>query len=430
MQQPSDSQPDVQLDIKNKLEHDQKVVADYEETDDPDFPAWIFCTQDLLNAYGMCPHLAPETQSHRRQWLDSTHDKGQLFTSVKNRLVHKQNLLSLESQVESDRTALTEYVLATIQSADIDFEGNPIEYVASNIQKYKQTKHRKKSLRDEHQVVLQFVDKVLDVCGINLTKYLSIVLDITVRYRIPNTVTLDPQYELLCETFSQRQNQRQNELNYILKQRQDAVKRLAQCIDQGFALQQTGRYFKKWTLLTKEQQSERITSFALWYCRECGLSSDLTKVLQDFLLQSIGEKKLKVSSIKWTSKSGVIESIDGLSWNGQIFELASTATSRSKTKKVTFDSKAIDKEKGPAKIPSKRSVKKKLPHEDEARLNRLLLYHLVTVPMNGRSKEGIVKLVADAFTNNPTIKQRCLPYLLQMTDKMIEIIKTNPLPVN
>jgi hypothetical protein len=76
---------------------------------------------------------------------------------------------------------------------------------------------------------------------------------------------------------------------------------------------QQGKFFKKWSLLTFEEQCDRFHSFARYYVsRKKPLQEskeENIEKLSNFLQESFKNKILKYNSIKWNVKSGMIDSV-------------------------------------------------------------------------------------------------------------------------
>jgi hypothetical protein len=78
---------------------------------------------------------------------------------------------------------------------------------------------------------------------------------------------------------------------------------------------QVGKYFKKWSLLSKIEQNERILSFVSFHCNTMEIP-DGNKMI-DFIKESIISKKLLVKDIKWNCLLGTITYINIKYVNGE-----------------------------------------------------------------------------------------------------------------
>jgi hypothetical protein len=74
---------------------------------------------------------------------------------------------------------------------------------------------------------------------------------------------------------------------------------------------QVGKYFKKWSLLSKIEKNERILSFVSFYCHKYDLDiKEISDKMMVFIQDSILSKKLQVKDIKWNSSLGTITYIN------------------------------------------------------------------------------------------------------------------------
>ena len=76
---------------------------------------------------------------------------------------------------------------------------------------------------------------------------------------------------------------------------------------------QEGKYYKKWSTLTFNEQCERLESFSRYYiCKRekfFNKKEEYIKNLSCYLKDSLKDKILKYNLMKWNIKKGIIESI-------------------------------------------------------------------------------------------------------------------------
>jgi hypothetical protein len=419
----------------------EDVLKDYKEHDSKDYPAFVFCISDVIASYGQCPHLQFDEIPLREKWLKSTHDEGKVFFEIRDRILSKTALQEIESNLEMDRTTLDTFLRNTLDEhgyttpssyKNTETNTHPMDYIVESIRTYQQVKNRTNAARNEWKEVQKFIDEIFDHLGINFVKYLRLVHDMTFRYRHNEINTKNNvEYENHCDAYSKNQRALLSEENFIRKKQEEGYQTLQKIVANNFEFDQSGKYFKRWTLLTKDQQKERIQTYLDWYLRsyvhlsvqdrEIQIAATITKI--ETALES---GKLKNSSVKWVMKTGIITEIEGLGIDGQTLTFEVPSKVKVSKKKVSFadadeetSSSVTEKPKGTGGRSSNSRKKFVFSDQEERRLNKLLLYQLINLPELGRSRENIIHTVADSFTTHSATKQKAIAYLDSHLNKMV-----------
>lgn len=413
------------------MDIDYKKYEGYEEKDSKENPAYIFCTQEITTIYGTCPHLSLEDADKRKVWLEATHDAGKAYADLYERLVNASKVTEIEQEIANDRTALEMHIRQAIDEYGFvapttdDSTGippHPVEYVTESIKAYQNIKNRTNAARNDWKNVQKYIDDIFAVTGINFVKYLRLVHDISFRYRhAEGSAKINATYEQLCENLSKSQRKLLLEETFVRKKREEGVQNLLVLMEKNFETEQAGKYFKRWTLLTKEQQRERIQAFFEHYRHNNPhlqlIQEIITHAIED-VVTALATQTIKSSTVKWSMKQGTIETIDGLEFNEETraFELAQPTK-----KRVTF-ADPTKKPKRVRKPANANSSKKKTSFsaDDEMRLKRLLLVHLLDLPPTGRSQESILHAVANAFTSHSPTKTNAIAYLDSIMTRFVE----------
>lgn len=430
------------------------VIQNYELQDSPSYPAWVFCVHQVVDAYGVCPYLKLETMEQRKGWLEGSHDAGKVYFDLFQRLVRRSQLVELEQICEMDRANLDTFVRKQLDdngfvSPSNDVDGvHPLDYIVQSIIDYQtHVTHRTKALRTAYQRVMEFIDQILDKTGINFVRYVKIVHDTTFRYRCnAGSVPMNIEYERLCDALSRSQAQVYGEDNFIAKMRSEGAEKLASLMANDFEIQQNGKYFKRWTMLSMEQKIERLVAFAATFIKKFNVDRDLVGDLSAFLEKAIVDGVIKTNCIKWSTKLGVIETIEGLLFDAEngTFDLdnsaktKSSSKSKAKPKSVTFADGPVEgtlagstskKRGGSSNSAVTRKVQKKttVSDEDKERLNRLLIDQLVDDRNNGRTKETVIQQVLNLYSMHASTRQRGSTYLSIAMDHMVDTIRENPM---
>lgn len=447
--------------IKRRRDNDETLVAQFEKDDDLNYPAWLFCVTDIIDAYGLCPHLTLSEKHLRSEWLSKTHDKGVLYDKLRKRLIDKEGLQKLQVELDSSRAHLEKLVKDCLVDSGLTYANgysSPVEYIIEETRIFKATKSRSKAVRDRWKDVVTFVENAYEKVGINLCKYQDLVHGMTLKVPLPSVKQVNQDFDTACEAFVSARRLLTSEDSFVIKQREDAVRKLSNFIQGDFAREQVGRYFKRWTMLSLDQQRERIESFASWKAKTMDIPNQHISELVDLVINGLQSKTLKCSALQWSSKTGVIDDITGLEWKSEgdcedtkqwvlgastLSKKGSVGSGSLEKKSVTFatensaESPAGDevppprRRRPPTGATRKACARRKsgLDEEDEARLNRLLLLTLVSQgqPLE---KSQIIKTVTEAYSTNATVRGKCLPYVSTTYDKWLPILRDNPMVSN
>jgi membrane-associated HD superfamily phosphohydrolase len=122
---------------------------------------------------------------------------------------------------------------------------------------------------------------------------------------------------------------------------------------------QVGKYFDKWSSLSKEQKLERFESFSIYYIDKHLIETRLLdtsfrdtfiNTLYNLLKDAFESKQLLYKNISWNIKRGVIDYVKILQYDNKIFKLNVEKLSSNKvttdkvtTGKVTTDKVTTDK---------------------------------------------------------------------------------------
>lgn len=316
----SDGVDSISLSIE-ELSLNEKSLGDFEKDDNTDFPAWIFCIPEVVSAYGICPNLSINHKDRRVEWLATCHDAGELYRGCVGRLVNRSKYGTLEDQVATDKEAILSHVISVINESQMECPEKGvghIQYVYDTVRNHQESKNRLRPARIQWEQVQKYMDEILYTCGINMSKLLKSVYGVNMRYRTPlNGITLDGVFETLIETLTRRVNSLISESNYIIKKREEGIRRLLKLIKTDFTLDQGGKYFKRWNMLTTDQQRERLDAFMHWHCRSNGIVPPIDNVrsVSASIVELVTNKKVKVSSIDWNVKTGIVNKVDFLDYD-------------------------------------------------------------------------------------------------------------------
>ena len=352
--------------LANKALHEKRslLVEAYTQRDTPEFPGWTFLIKEVKEEYGICPFLNlsdPDTLENRKSWLQTRSDSSEVYSRAVERFNSPNGLLALQEEIKVLRATIVDYV----QCPDLVEEINVLKGTSSRTKKTKLQ-------WDEIRIKL---NDLFITTGIAFELYLKHVHGISIPF-VNRPGKADPTFSVNVVRLESLLEKLNFESSLVKLRKQDAEKDLADLIDRHFQIEQVGKYFKRWGLLTVVQQEERLASFCEFLARNSEMMPHFAKEIVSFVKASTLTKKIRASDIKWVLKSGVIDEIMGLSIvQGEI--VLSGRTIAPKTKKV-----------------SKRKPSD-LQEKDYKRLNRLLLFELMQTSTPQKVK--VIKTVSDNF---------------------------------
>ena len=400
------------IQLATQLEQRTSKLEAYCARDVDNYPGWTFLIQDVTKAYGVCPFLnvTDEEGTRRRlEWLTGHEDKGSTYYNAVASITDDTPLEELEKQLESVRhsieTRVTEVFVEGLMSLD-EFR--------ESVNRKREARNQNRKAKEDWNRTLQCMDHAATYMGLDLSKYATIVLGYNIKYKPPaiDPGTLDVAYDRMCTTYAQLQGRLTQRRTARQKAKADAMERLAMLIEDDFQVDQTGKYFKRWGLLTQEKKEERIASYCEWYVRRQRGSTETADAMKRFVLEHLEKKELRVTDIDWNSRHGLIANINILyDKETGTFALAPRAP-------------PILKKKRPSRKREREIFENSRDRELKERANRLLLLEIVKGNPN---RESVVDRVSWHLHTRAVRKTTLQSYLCARYDEILEAIKKHPI---
>jgi hypothetical protein len=385
----------------------------YSKYESQDFPAFLFFHNDILEKYGVCPHLkmnlsgtsdeadkeeSNKTMESRKEWVLSRDDGGALFSELQKELVEKTTVNTIMNDVENHDAKLIQFCQTIFTESQLEdwkkVESFAEKYVSSSI-KTKRMKERFKTMT--HELSLLFAQTNLPLHEYLTTKYNQ---QFVVNSLGSNNVST--QAKLQCELFGD-QLEKYKETKELFAQKSKYVSNtvanlkhnlylyftnntymLSQlnALDNKTVSRQVGRYFKRWIALTTEEQDERFYSFADWHADKYFISSglinkdgkaDIVGKMAHLLQEGYKTKQITYRDFRWITKKGVIEQVKALRYNKE-------------TNKFFF---ATTFRKVPTSVQHKASAPKTIiTHDNENLINEEILKFIIEQHQGQRTAPG------------------------------------------
>ncbi len=408
--------------LKQQLEEQDERQRYYEERDNPEIPGWTLLLKDVVKAYGVCPFLNvwdDECNKRRAGWISNQCDNGNAYTAALELITDNAQETDLETEMATSRAELTTHTQHLVDSVTLP-ENIGFAELLENVYKRRDAKSQNKKSKECWAQTLRCLDILAQESRIDFAKFVHVQTGYHFRYRVPVTISGDGQpmdeiFTRLYDTFTQAQTQLQSLRSMREREVINARKQLASLILNSFQIEQTGRYYRRWTSLNDEKKEERIASYCHWYMRERGQSVVAAEAMLAYIQTKLASKDLKVSNT-------------GLEWNGKqglIINVAIAYDANTATFSLTHDTARTPKKKRPSKKKNEDIFQSDMGRLVQARANRLMLYEIVKTGSTHRDT------VVDAVLGH--LRCRFLPpvplrgYLCSKYDEAISVIKANPI---
>lgn len=337
----------------------EEIRTKYEEHDSVLLPAYIFCANDILDSYSLCPHiflnfndLNGETVSNlekkRSEWLNNTSDKGELFKTLYERIHNQHNLKS----IDLDRIKLVHEIDDFLKHGLTSEQYALLKESEVELLDYKNAPVKSKKKKEKFNHVINNISLLVGHTKLSLHTMLSIKYDL--HFIINDVQTNDltskikqDQFNLMIDTWKKLNDAYNQEVKYIKNTKEYSKIKLVECHLEyektGIYISpitQSGRYYKKWSSLKDTEKLDRVNSYSKYFVRKSFVMKDVVKQdkedelvlkINTILEKAITEKSITSNSIKWNIKSGIITSIKGLEYNAETEEFTLTTQPRQRS---------------------------------------------------------------------------------------------------
>jgi hypothetical protein len=420
--------------LRKKYELYTEYENKYNRVDPPNYPGYIFLHEKVTQMYGgVCPYVYVNPQDFdksditeslstlRSDWLKQQSDSGTVYNEMKSILIDKSKWLVLERSIKMLEASIDKQFHENLSERHTKMYENCVMF----FEEFSTIKVKSKNVREQYNKIINLLSQLCSETNIPFNVYLASKYNINILVNsfhnnenddhnliesehIQNKLNALLQYEQILNEYVTKLSEfeqhkkfvhntntyLQNELyNYISKitennftERQQDNKFEEKNGTKKETCQQSGKYFRRWAVLSKEERDERFYSFAEFFVKQidndnyndnynyndndndndnyndndndndndkCTLVDDLYNMLKN----NYETKAMVYRDFVWNTNKGIIE----------------------KVKKLTFDKNSrqfnINFSKKGKSAASERSLKKKT--ELEQKINDELLYFLV-----------------------------------------------------
>lgn len=389
--------------LRKKYELYTEYENKYKTIDPPDYPGYIFLHEKVIHMYGgVCPYVYVKSEDFdksnitdslyalRSDWLKQQSDMGNAYNEMKSILINKSKWLLLERSIKMLETSIDEQFRENLSERHTKMYENCIIF----FEEYSCIKVKSKNVREQYNKIINLLSQLCSETNIPFNVYLASKYNINILINslhnnendnqpliesehIQDKVNALLQYEQILNEYMEKLNEfeqhkkfvhntntyLQNELyNYISKITENNFTERQQEHNKEQkkeTFQQSGKYFRRWAVLSKDEREERFHSFAVFFVEQTHRNHNnkctLVDNLYNMLKNNYESKTMVYRDFVWNTNKGIIE----------------------KVKKLTFDENSKQfhinfSKKGNSSV---RSIKKKT--ELEQKINDELLFFLV-----------------------------------------------------
>lgn len=334
-------------------------------------PAFLFFHKAVINAYNFCNFIEftnefaiednKQVILNRQKWLHEQKDKGKVYYDLYDKIVNeKEYKMLMENKKDLENSFFN--------NIHTDIYDDTLIEIEKNIKEYNSHVIKNKKIKDVYNLIINSTSELVMKSGIDLHKYLSLYYDIYIPINEVNEVNKVKngnnkhetrltcseknaiiimyndnleKYKTIKEEINTLKKYITNTISYL---NNDLNEYLVKIKEQSKVIKQDGKYFKKWSLLTNNEKSERFDSFSISFVNKLLMSELINNDKLDELNISLKKllddnfKRIKYKDLKWNIKSGIIENINCLKYdneNNKFYILDETVKEKNKTRKAS-----------------------------------------------------------------------------------------------
>lgn len=391
--------------LRKKYEMYTEYENKYNKIDPLDYPGYIFLHEKIIQMYGICPYvyvkpedfekldITEQLSNMRKDWLKQQSDLGNTYLELKNIIIDKCKWVILEKSIKMLEARIDE--MFNEQLACSERHTKMYADCVMFFEQFNSIKVKSKKVREHYNKIINLLSQLCSETSIPFNVYLgskykiNILINSLEEYNdnnknllksesIQNKVNVLLKYDTILNEYIAKLNEfeqhkkfvnntntnLQNELyNYISKITENNFTE-KQYEQKKAPSQQSGKYFRRWAVLSNDERNERFRSFAVYFVEQLETQVEkcsLVDNLYNMLKKNYEDKNMVYRDFVWNTTKGIIERVKKLTFDAQ-----------SNTFNIDFSKKGNSHKNG---VTTVRSLKKKT--EMEQRINDELLYFLV-----------------------------------------------------
>lgn len=383
--------------IRSESRQQYAIYTDYEkrylELDPPDVPGIIFLHDSIKKEYGVCPDILFDVQevcteivrNKRLEWLVSQKDKGDVYFKLYEKVVKEVELKTLYEEKERLESLFDNELRNVLTESQQDILNKSFEIV----KEYTECNIKTKRLKEKFKGLIHNLSILYNETGIPIHEFWSykhkciIVVNELQQKDQPAIKVAEFIFHDIVDKYKELLDDINNKVKYNTNTKRNLMNELyltytnqnKSQLKKQETIIQTGKYFRRWAVLTENERNERFYSFADYYIRKSFTEKsdeekcDLVDTFSKLLIDSYKDKRLIYRDFVWNTSKGLIEHIKVLERNPD------------------DDSVVLSSKAGKEYTPKRVSVRTAITKENEKIINEEILYYIVTKVRDTFSKE-------------------------------------------
>jgi hypothetical protein len=456
-----------------KFQNTEKIYLEY---DCDKLPGNLFLHRDILKSYGLCPfidiqfdeenerinkNLTEDTYNKRLRWLQSQSDSGKLYFNLYDDLIKKTKCKEMTDNKIVLEKLIYDFIKENITESQMNIYDDCIKF----IEEYVNCSIKTKRIKERYKLFINDLSVLYSETLIEFHTYFSIKYNMHIVVNIlksnvkqkdnffngqikEQSDDLINKYKIKLKEIEKDELFIKNTLRNVntdlysfLTDKHTFVNKLSNLnVIKTNSAVQVGKYFKRWSVLTKQEQIERFESFSHIYVDKYLVNTliiekedrdKMVEILFDLLKTNFENKRMVYRDYVWNTTRGFIESVKILKYNkdtGFILEFTKQTPSKDgQLRKEQEQGPEASKKNVPIKKVSSRTI---ITKDSEKIINEELLYFILTRLQSGVDK--IDQEDKDAFCEKIKIKLKVKKLMLndkakiyKKYDEIFEVVKNN-----
>jgi hypothetical protein len=374
--------------IRSESRQQYAIYTDYEkrylELDPSDVPGIIFLHDSVVKEYGVCPDILFDVQEEtteivrnkRLEWLESQKDKGEVYFKLYEKVIKEIELKTLYEEKEKLESEFDTELQNVLTESQQDILNKSFEIV----KEYTECNIKTKRLKEKFKGLIHNLSILYNETGIPIHEFWSykykciIVVNELQQKDQPSQKVAEimfrdgiiNKYKKLLDDINNKVKYNTNTKRNLMNELYLSYTNKKSQLKKQETIIQTGKYFRRWAVLTEAERNERFYSFADYYIRKTVTEKsdeekcDLVDKFSKLLIESYKDKRLIYRDFVWNTSKGFIEHIKVLEKNPE------------------DDSIVLSSKAGKEYTPKRVSVRTAITKENEKIINEEILYYIVT----------------------------------------------------
>jgi hypothetical protein len=330
--------------------------SNYAKNDPQDMPGMLFLHDTIVKEYGLCPYIKftdgqriDEVRELRLNWLKKQRDGGELYKNMYTRLYEKVDIVALNDRIDKMKAEILELINGYMTSSQRELFSKCmsfiVEYIGCSV--------KSKKMKERYKLFIHNLSMLYCQTGLNLHVFLNNLYkqDIVINdLRVAQCSSDLPSVSKHMQDIFDTKLESIKELSVALDQQQKWCNNTLRNLKNEFYMYcmdniqvrasvpdvvQTGKYFKRWAVLSETERNDIFQSYADYHVNkhfrninkkmiEKGESpleiedmerSLMISDLSTLLVDAYKEKRLIYRDFKWNTNCGIIENIKVLNYD-------------------------------------------------------------------------------------------------------------------